>query len=812
MDVTKELQEELITGLLKDSHFFSETKDEIDDSYFRDGACKVIYKALSVYYKKYNSIPTLNEMLITIDDCYSLTAGVTLAEVKDTVCRLYEMPKADEAFLYDKMTSFIYNIRLMQGLPKVITEFKNNSNDLGIVAQVLKSLDINFNTSSLFTMNDINQVKEARLSAIGSEDQSKIIKSFIPTVNNCLMFGGWQPGTVNMIVAPPGCFTGDTKIMTLDGESHTLQELYDNKINPGVYGADTDATISVGLSDGIYLSDYVDELIDVEIDNEYHIKCTPDHPFMLRDGSYKKAEDLKEFDELMPVRREYRVAQRGGRRICKKSEGYECVVNGEGQYKYTHQLSAESISHLSSETQIHHKDFNKLNNYPSNLMWMSTHDHYSLHYKNHYETNEKFRNGHLKNKFKKGFHASPETEFTSEQTRNRNFENWKKPEYRELMRPVSVLNGKKSKMINELNYSKEFQKKTQRGKVLSFINRLFIEFPGIILTENNYNSYAEQSSAKRKVWLNGIRKYFNESWNEIIKLAKDYNHKVTKITKLSLEEKVPVYGVVDAKPYGNYAIALDNEHGVFVHNTGKSMFLINEGVSAAKQGFDVLHIFIGDMVNYDGYIRYLSCMSNTNQGSLIGISLGKQQEIVKFCNQQYNNITDRIAILSYPSLSLTINSLMENINRLEAKNKKDFDMIIIDYPDNLLQEGKSLYEDGGTLYSSLERLARLTKSVVLVASQPSKIYWNYSIIPLEGASESSKKQQCVDVMLTFNTETRGAKIGSLHLVKARKGEEGSIIRIKTDYARCHMEEIDEAEFNILKDQLKLNPVGPKNNV
>jgi len=450
MDVTKELQEELITGLLKDSHFFSETKDEIDDSYFRDGACKVIYKALSVYYKKYNSIPTLNEMLITIDDCYSLTAGVTLAEVKDTVCRLYEMPKADEAFLYDKMTSFIYNIRLMQGLPKVITEFKNNSNDIGIVAQVLKSLDINFNTSNLFTMNDVNQVKEARLSAIGSEDQSKIIKSFIPTVNNCLMFGGWQPGTVNMIVAPPG--------------------------------------------------------------------------------------------------------------------------------------------------------------------------------------------------------------------------------------------------------------------------------------------------------------------------------------------------------------------------TGKSMFLINEGVSAAKQGFDVLHIFIGDMVNYDGYIRYLSCMSNTNQGSLIGISLDKQQEIVKFCNQQYNNITDRIAILSYPSLSLTINSLMENINRLEAKNKKDFDMIIIDYPDNLLQEGKSLYEDGGTLYSSLERLARLTKSVVLVASQPSKIYWNYSIIPLEGASESSKKQQCVDVMLTFNTETRGAKIGSLHLVKARKGEEGSIIRIKTDYARCHMEEIDEAEFNILKDQLKLNPVGPKNNV
>lgn len=801
MIITNELQEVVLSGLLKNSYFLAMCKKQINDGYFTSGAYKIIYKSLITYYNKYNSLPTFNEMIITIDDCFVESIGVTAKDTKDLCEKLYQMPDFEENFLRDKITDFIRKVKSYEVLQNFVEKYQNNNtfDSDSVVAELSNALDVQLNITRIFDMNNYEQVKQVRLEAVGNQDNSKIIKSFIPTFNQSLAFGGYQPGTVSMIVAPPGCFTGDTKIMTLDGESHTLQELYDNKINPGVYGADTDATISVGLSDGIYLSDYVDELIDVEIDNEYHIRCTPDHPFMLRDGSYKKAEDLKEFDELMPIRREYRVAQRGGRHVCEKSEGYECVVNGEGQYKYTHQLSAESISHLSSETQIHHKDFNKLNNYPSNLMWMSTHDHYSLHYKNHYETNEKFRNSCLKNQFKKGCHASPETEITSEQIHNRNLENWKKPEYRELMRPVSVLNGKKSKMVNELNYSKEFQEKTQRGKVLSFINRLFIEFPGIILTEDNYNSYAKQSSARRKVWLSGIRKYFNESWDEIIKLAKDYNHKVTKIVKLTLEEKVPVYGVVDAKPYGNYAIALDNENGVFVHNTGKSMFLINEGVNASRQHFKVLHIFIGDMVEYDGLIRYLSCVSNVKQTTLINAPSEDQFKLINFCNEQYDNILKRIYILAYPSLSINVDTLIEEINKSEKSLGEDFDMIIIDYPDNLVQDGKSLYEDGGTLYSSLERLSRLTKSVVLVASQPGKTYWNHEIIPLEGAAESSKKQQAVDNMLTMNTATRGANFGSIFLPKARKGTVGKIFRFKTEFECCKIYEIDEATYNALKN-------------
>lgn len=428
----------IVSALIKSSYLFSVCKDEMSDGYFSDPSCKVIYKSLSTYYKKYSTIPNLNELLITVDECYYPQLGVNLAEVKDTCCRIYEYEEPDEAFIRDKITDFIRKVRSSSALKNFVDQVKINPNleNDSIVAELAKALEVQLSSTKVFMMNNVDQVKEARQSAVGSTDQSKIIHSFIESLNRSLMFGGYQPGTVNMTVAPPG--------------------------------------------------------------------------------------------------------------------------------------------------------------------------------------------------------------------------------------------------------------------------------------------------------------------------------------------------------------------------TGKSMFLINEGVCAAKQGFDVLHIFIGDMVEYDGFIRYLSCISGTPQNNLVMMPVDRQEEVVKICDQQYDNIFSKLFILAYPSLSLTVDTMIEDINKFEKQLGKDFGMIIVDYPDNLILEGNSLYSDGGTLYSSLERMARLTKAVVLVASQPQKSYWNHSIIPLEAASESSKKQMAVDIMLTMNTDSRGANFGSMLLAKARKGEVGKIFRFKTDYARCRLEEIDEGTYNAMK--------------
>ena len=185
-------------------------------------------------------------------------------------------------------------------------------------------------------------------------------------------------------------------------------------------------------------------------------------------------------------------------------------------------------------------------------------------------------------------------------------------------------------------------------------------------------------------------------------------------------------------------------------------------------------------------------------------SVEKQMRIIEVCNQQYDNIFNHISLVSYPSLSLTVDALIEDVVKFEKEMNKDFGMIIVDYPDNLILDGTSLYTDGGTLYSSLEKMARLTKAVMLVASQPQKAYWSYELIPLEAAAESSKKQQCVDVMLTMNTHSRSVNFGTMLLAKTRKGNVGKIFRYKTDFISCQIEEINESEYNALVASCKNN--------
>ena len=586
MHVSRELQETIVSALMKNSYLLSICRSEMNEGYFSDPCCKVIYKALVTYYNKYQNMPRLNELLIIVDEVYYPTCGVNLSEVKDTCCRLDNYDEPDEVFIKNKITDFIRKIRSTNAIKSFLEVCKNSPNLEGeeFVSDLIKALEVQLSTTRVFSMTDPDQVKEVRSASVGGSDQSKIIRTHYESLNKCLMFGGWQPSTVNMVVGPPNCLVGSTRIMTLDGNSHTLEEMYESQKYYEIYGYNLDSGwIDVGGFDKVIISGYTKELVEVEIDSKYTITCTPDHLFMMRDGRYVKASELSYEDSLM---------------------------------------STDSIDY-------------------------------------------------------------------------------------------------------------------------------------------------------------------------------DRKHEVSRVTRVSLDEEVPVYDIVNAY-HSNFAVALDDRTGVFVHNSGKSMILINEGVNAAKQGFDVLHIFIGDMVEYDGFIRYLSCVSGTPQNSLVMMTQERQMEVVKICNQQYNDVFSRVFMLAYPSLSLTVDAMIEDINKFEKQLNKDFGMIIIDYPDNLILDGRSLYEDGGTLYSSLERLARLSQSVVLTASQPQKAYWNHSIIPLEAAAESSKKQQAVDVMLTFNTEMRGANFGTMLLAKARKGEAGKIFRIQTDFARCKLDEVDEATYNVLK--------------
>ncbi|MCL5045796.1 MAG: hypothetical protein M1598_03210, partial [Actinobacteria bacterium] len=99
-----------------------------------------------------------------------------------------------------------------------------------------------------------------------------------------------------------GCFTGDTKIKLADGTTKSFEELA--ALGPEarfyVYSVDANERIVIGGGRNARITRRDAELVEVLLDNGERIRCTPDHRFMLRDGTYQHAQDLTPDDSLMP--------------------------------------------------------------------------------------------------------------------------------------------------------------------------------------------------------------------------------------------------------------------------------------------------------------------------------------------------------------------------------------------------------------------------------------------------------------------------------------------------------------------------------
>ena len=180
-----------------------------------------------------------------------------------------------------------------------------------------------------------------------------------------------------------GCFSGDTEIALADGRNLTFKELIkEDKTGKQNYCYTIKSNGSIGIAPIAFprITKQNTRVIKVVLDNDQEIVCTPNHKFMLRDGSYKQAQELKPSDSLMPLRRQL---SRLGKRIT--IEGYEMVFDpGQNRWLFTHMLSDEynlnnNVYQLSNGDHRHHLDFNKLNNNPDNLKRLSKKEHLSLH-------------------------------------------------------------------------------------------------------------------------------------------------------------------------------------------------------------------------------------------------------------------------------------------------------------------------------------------------------------------------------------------------------------------------------------------------
>jgi len=161
------------------------------------------------------------------------------------------------------------------------------------------------------------------------------------------------------------CLSMKTKVDLLDGRSLSIDELREEyelgKVN---------WTYSVDQSTGKLIPGKIDwagytrrnaEMMRVYLDNGETLDVTPDHKFVLRDGSEVEAQNLTSEMCLMPL---YTKKVRTNKK--QPQAKYEMVLdNVTGKWKFTH---LEIMPKVLNDSVIHHRDYDPSNNTPYNLI------------------------------------------------------------------------------------------------------------------------------------------------------------------------------------------------------------------------------------------------------------------------------------------------------------------------------------------------------------------------------------------------------------------------------------------------------------
>ncbi len=163
-----------------------------------------------------------------------------------------------------------------------------------------------------------------------------------------------------------GCFAKDTKVQLCDGRKLTFEELVKENTHGKKHWTFTfnprERKIEITEIKNPRMTRKNEKIMEIMLDNGEKIKCTPDHRFMLRNGNYRKARDLKPGESLMP-------AYFNIKRVRSHYNYLGVLQPFTGHYEFIHRLADEynmrdkKVRKIQGPYVLHHKDFNKFNNF-----------------------------------------------------------------------------------------------------------------------------------------------------------------------------------------------------------------------------------------------------------------------------------------------------------------------------------------------------------------------------------------------------------------------------------------------------------------
>lgn len=202
-------------------------------------------------------------------------------------------------------------------------------------------------------------------------------------------------------------------------------------------------------------------------------------------------------------------------------------------------------------------------------------------------------------------------------------------------------------------------------------------------------------------------------------------------------------------------------------SSGKTLFMMNEAVEACKQGKKVLYVAIGDLKRFDFITRICGMVMKVPMTTVaVGIKHWFKETVE-----------------TYPYLeNLKIQFLSPDVYTAGDwykinKNKgylDDVNVYFIDYDTNFASAKDSMYAKGDEVYTMAYRLSQAPNTFVFMGSQPKIHHWNAESLGLESASESSRKQQIIDYMITISkdqTVNGRNHVGTIRVPKNRRGSD-----------------------------------------
>jgi tRNA-splicing ligase RtcB len=177
--------------------------------------------------------------------------------------------------------------------------------------------------------------------------------------------GAIMPACVGVDI---GCFRGDTRVPLLNGRQKSLKDMADAGGTYWVYSLDSAGHIVPGMAVALRTRENA-ELMRITVSGGDEIICTPDHEFMLNDGTYRAARDLRFNESLMPLYRRWQTR-----------DGYESVSTGKGVARQTHILVYEATNGPVPDGEVvHHKNHVHFDNSPENLEALDAGEHSRYH-------------------------------------------------------------------------------------------------------------------------------------------------------------------------------------------------------------------------------------------------------------------------------------------------------------------------------------------------------------------------------------------------------------------------------------------------